>query len=100
METRTAPALSTRVFNVLTTRFPEEMAPAIASALSEKFPGVPDEGPLRERVQASILKLTLEREGGMDAALRLARADYRDLFMNADLGDPDAHVAWLEEAAR
>jgi hypothetical protein len=98
-QTETAPALSTRIFNVLATRFPPERAPLIAGALSEPFPGVAAEGLLRERVQAAILRLTLEHEDGMNRALELARIDYRDLLVNAGFEEADAHRAWLDEAA-
>jgi hypothetical protein len=98
-QTETAPALSTRVFNVLATRFPPERAPAIAGALSEAFPGVPPEGKLRERVQAAILRMTLEVDDGMARALELARIDYRDLLVNAGFEQEDAHIAFLDAAA-
>lgn len=98
-QTETAPMMSTRVFNVLATRFPPEKAPEIAGLLSETFPGVPVEGPLRERVQAALLRFALEEQDGLARGIALARKDFRDLLVNAGFEQEDAHLRFLAGAA-
>ena len=53
-----------------------------------------------ERVRASVLKLS---EGSMDKlryAVKVAKEDWRDVFVAAGFGhDPLAHRVWLQENA-
>jgi hypothetical protein len=53
-----------------------------------------------ERIRFAVLKLAIESDSGLDAALNLVSRDWRDLLMSAGFGDDlNAHVKWFESVA-
>ena len=53
-----------------------------------------------ERIRFAALKLGVERQGGLDAAIDLANTDWRDLLMAAGFGeDLNAHEKWYQSIA-
>jgi hypothetical protein len=54
-----------------------------------------------ERIRFAALKQSGGTLDGLAAAIRLAKTDWRDLLVAAELADDvDAHLAWLPPARR
>lgn len=47
-----------------------------------------------ERIQFAALRASGGTLEGLQQALALGRADWRDLVMSAGFGDPQAHLSW------
>lgn len=53
-----------------------------------------------ERIRFAVLKLSIDREVGLEKALKLASTDWRDLLMAAGFGeDLKAHEKWYKSVA-
>ena len=95
--------MSPAVENKMKSIFPPEHWPEVATILEAEcgsnLPLISSQGAEGiERVRASVLKLS---EGSMDKlryAVKVAKEDWRDVFVAAGFGDdPLAHRAWLGE---
>lgn len=54
-----------------------------------------------ERIRFAVLKLGAGDLAATDRAIRIAKADWRDLLMDAGFGDAeDAHETWYAETTR
>lgn len=48
-----------------------------------------------ERIRFAVLRLDKE-EGEFDVGMKLAKIDWRDLFMAAGFGEPKTHLEWAK----
>lgn len=95
--------MSPEVESKMKSIFPPERWPEVAAILESEcgsnLPLISSQGAEGiERVRASVLKLS---EGSMDKlcyAVKVAKEDWRDVFVAAGFGhDPLAHRGWLRD---
>ncbi len=92
--------LSPRVEKVGRLLFPPEGEPALRLLLdecSEKLPMVQTIEQI-ERIQLGVLRMSEGDVARLQAAVRMARIDWRDVLMNSGFGyDLQAHLRWADE---
>lgn len=93
--------LSPRLRRRIDADFPRH-ADMVVDALHSLDPLVRDSRQDPERMFAAVVRLAHGRFDELDAALRLARQDWRDLLVGADFGNEDWPArlsAWLDAPA-
>jgi hypothetical protein len=97
-----APRISPETEKRIARLFPPDQRKRVRKALSQEcgnnLPLLQNHDAVKmERIRFAVLKLSEGRLDKLARAIALAKADWRDLLMAADFGQPDAHVSWLPE---